>query len=100
MKKSLVGGVALLLAASIANADVTLSSTFGGDEDNIWGSDFMSWSRKKDDPATTDKDESDDFESSTAAVSERLQLDYSSEKIEAAFVWNLMRISSAEKMLR
>lgn len=35
MKKSLVGGVALLLAASIANADVTLSSTFGGDEDNI-----------------------------------------------------------------
>ncbi len=37
MKKSLVGGVALLLAASIANADVTLSSTFGGDEDNIWG---------------------------------------------------------------
>lgn len=82
MKKSLVGGVALLLAASIANADVTLSSTFGGDEDNIWGSDFMSWSRKKDDPATTDKDESDDFESSTAAVSERLQLDYSSEKID------------------
>ena len=82
MKKSLVGGVALLLAASIASADVTLSSTFGGDEDNIWGSDFMSWSRKKDDPATTDKDESDDFESSTAAVSERLQLDYSSEKID------------------
>ncbi len=82
MKKSLVGGVALLLAASIASADVTLSSNFGGDEDNIWGSDFMSWSRKKDDPATTDKDESDDFESSTAAVSERLQLDYSSEKID------------------
>lgn len=82
MKKSLVGGVALLLAASIASADVTLSSTFGGDEDNIWGSDFMSWSRKKDDPATTDKDESDDFESSTAAVSERLQFDYSSEKID------------------
>lgn len=82
MKKSLVGGVALLLAASIASADVTLSSTFGGDEDNIWGADFMSWSRKKDDPATTDKDESDDFSSSTAAVSERLQLDYSSEKID------------------
>ncbi len=82
MKKSLVGGVALLLAASIASADVTLSSTFGGDEDNIWGSDFMSWSRKKDDPATTDKDESDDFESSTASTSERLQLDYSSEKID------------------
>ena len=82
MKKSLVGGMALLLAAAIASADVTLSSTFGGDEDNIWGSDFMSWSRKKDDPATTDKDESDDFESSTAAVSERLQLDYSSEKID------------------
>lgn len=82
MKKSLVGGVALLLAASIASADVTLSSNFGGDEDNIWGSDFMSWSRKKDDSATTDKDESDDFESSTAAVSERLQLDYSSEKID------------------
>ena len=82
MKKSLVGGVALLLAASIASADVTLSSTFGGDEDNIWGYDFMSWSRKKDNPATTDKDESDDFESSTASVSERLQLDYSSEKID------------------
>lgn len=82
MKKSLVGGVALLLAASIASADVTLSSTFGGDEDNIWGDDFMSWSRKKDDPATTDKDESDDFESSTANASERLQLDYSSEKID------------------
>lgn len=82
MKKSLVGGVALLLAASIASADVTLSSTFGGDEDNILGDDFMSWSRKKDDPATTDKDESDDFESSTANVSERLQLDYSSEKID------------------
>lgn len=82
MKKSLVGGVALLLAASIANADVTLSSTFGGDEDNIWGSDFMSWSRKDDDPATTDRDESDEFESSVANVSERLQLDYSSEKID------------------
>lgn len=73
MKKSLVGGVALLLAASIASADVTLSSTFGGDEDNIWGYDFMSWSRKSG---------SDEFESSTAAVSERLQLDYSSEKID------------------
>lgn len=73
MKKSLVGGVALLLAASIASADVTLSSTFGGDEDNIWGYDFMSWSRKTG---------SDDFSSSTAAVSERLQLDYSSEKID------------------
>lgn len=73
MKKSLVGGVALLLAASIASADVTLSSTFGGDEDNIWGYDFMSWSRKSG---------SDDFSSSTAAVSERLQLDYSSEKID------------------
>lgn len=82
MKKSLVGGVALLLAASIASADVTLSSTFGGNEDDIWGEDFMSWSRKKDEPATTDKDESDDFESSTASVSERLQLDYSSEKID------------------
>lgn len=82
MKKLLVGGVALLLAASIASADVTLSSTFGGDEDNIWGDDFMSWSRKKDDPDTTDKDESDDFESSTANASERLQLDYSSEKID------------------
>lgn len=82
MKKSLVGGVALLLAASIASADVTLSSTFGGNEDDIWGDDFMSWSRKKDDPATTDKDESDDFESSTASTSERLQLDYSSEKID------------------
>lgn len=82
MKKSLVGGVALLLAAAIASADVTLSSTFGGDEDNIWGSDFMSWSRKKDDPATTDRDESDEFESSVANVSERLQLDYSSEKID------------------
>lgn len=82
MKKSLVGGVALLLAASIASADVTLSSTFGGNEDDIWGDDFMSWSRKADDPATTDKDESDDFESSTASTSERLQLDYSSEKID------------------
>lgn len=82
MKKSLVGGVALLLAASIASADVALSSTFGGNEDDIWGADFMSWSRKADDPATTDKDESDDFESSTASTSERLQLDYSSEKID------------------
>lgn len=82
MKKSLVGGVALLLAASIASADVTLSSTFGGNEDDIWGDDFMSWSRKADDPTTTDKDESDDFESSTASTSERLQLDYSSEKID------------------
>lgn len=73
MKKSLVGGVALLLAASIASADVTLSSTFGGNEDDIWGADFMSWSRKSG---------SDDFSSSTASVSERLQLDYSSEKID------------------
>lgn len=82
MKKTLIGGAVLLLAASLASADISLSSTFGGNEDNIWGNDFMSWSRKKDDPATTDKDESDDFESSTAAVSERLQLDYSSEKID------------------
>lgn len=82
MKKSLVGGAALLLAASLASADISLSSTFGGNEDNIWGNDFMSWSRKKDDPATTDKDESDEFESSVANVSERLQLDYSSEKID------------------
>ncbi len=82
MKKTLIGGAALLLAASLASADISLSSTFGGNEDNIWGNDFMSWSRKDDDPATTDRDESDEFESSAANVSERLQLDYSSEKID------------------
>lgn len=82
MKKTLIGGAALLLAASLASADISLSSTFGGNEDNIWGNDFMSWSRKKDDPVTTDRDESDEFESSVANVSERLQLDYSSEKID------------------
>ncbi len=82
MKKTLIGGAALLLAASVASADVSLANTFGGDEDNIWGNDFMSWSRKADDPATTDRDESDEFESSVANVSERLQLDYSSEKID------------------
>lgn len=71
-----------MLAASLASADISLSSTFGGNEDNIWGNDFMSWSRKDDDPATTDRDESDEFESSVANVSERLQLDYSSEKID------------------
>lgn len=82
MKKTLIGGAALLLAASLTSADISLSSTFGGNEDNIWGNDFMSWSRKDDDPATTDRDESDEFESSVANVSERLQLDYSSEKID------------------
>lgn len=82
MKKTLIGGAALLLAASLASADISLSSTFGGNEDNILGNDFMSWSRKKDDPATTERDESDEFESSVANVSERLQLDYSSEKID------------------
>lgn len=82
MKKTLIGGAVLLLAASLASADISLSSTFGGNEDNIWGNDFMSWSRKDDDPATTDRDESDEFESSVANVSERLQLDYSSEKID------------------
>ncbi len=82
MKKTVIGGAALLFAASLATADISLGSTFGGNEDNIWGEDFMSWSRKSDDPATTDKDESDEFESSTANVSERLQLDYSSEKID------------------
>lgn len=82
MKKTLIGGAALLLAASLASADISLSSTFGGNEDNIWGNDFMSWSRKDDDPATTDRDESDEFESFVANVSERLQLDYSSEKID------------------
>lgn len=82
MKKTLIGGAALLLAVSLASADISLSSTFGGNEDNIWGNDFMSWSRKDDDPATTDRDESDEFESSVANVSERLQLDYSSEKID------------------
>lgn len=82
MKKTLIGGAALLLAASLASADISLSSTFGGNEDSIWGNDFMSWSRKDDNPATTDRDESDEFESSVANVSERLQLDYSSEKID------------------
>lgn len=82
MKKTLIGGAVLLLAASLASADISLSSTFGGNEDSIWGNDFMSWSRKDDDPATTDRDESDEFESSVANVSERLQLDYSSEKID------------------
>lgn len=82
MKKTLIGGAALLLAVSLASADISLSSTFGGNEDNIWGNDFMSWSRKDDDPATIDRDESDEFESSVANVSERLQLDYSSEKID------------------
>lgn len=82
MKKTLIGGAALLLAVSLASADISLSSTFGGNEDNIWGNDFMSWSRKDDDPATTDRDESDEFESSVANVSERLQFDYSSEKID------------------
>lgn len=82
MKKTLIGGAALLLAASVASADISLANTFGGDEDNIYGNDFMSWSRKKDDPATTDKDEGDEFESSVANISDRLQLDYSSEKID------------------
>lgn len=82
MKKTLICGAGLLLAVSLASADISLSSTFGGNEDNIWGNDFMSWSRKDDDPATTDRDESDEFESSVANVSERLQLDYSSEKID------------------
>ncbi len=82
MKKTLIGGAALLLAASVASADISLANTFGGDEDNIWGNDFMSWSRKKDDPATTDRDEGDEFESSVANISDRLQLDYSSEKID------------------
>lgn len=82
MKKTLIGGAALLLAVSLASADISLSSTFGGNEDNIWGNDFMSWSRKDDDSATTDRDESDEFESSVANVSERLQFDYSSEKID------------------
>lgn len=82
MKKTLIGGAALLLAVSLASADISLGSTFGGNEDNIWGNDFMSWSRKDDDPATTERDESDEFESSVANVSERLQLDYSSEKID------------------
>lgn len=82
MKKTLIGGAALLLAVSLASADISLSSTFGGNEDNIWGNDFMSWSRKDDDPATTDRNESDEFESSVANVSERLQLNYSSEKID------------------
>lgn len=82
MKKTLIGGAALLLVASLASADISLSSTFGGNEDSIWGNDFMSWSRKDDDPATTERDESDEFESSVANVSERLQLDYSSEKID------------------
>lgn len=82
MKKTLIGGAALLLAASVASADISLASTFGGNEDNIWGEDFMSWSRKKDDPATTDRDEGDEFESSVANISDRLQLDYSSEKID------------------
>lgn len=82
MKKTLIVGAALLLAVSLASADISLSSTFGGNEDSIWGNDFMSWSRKDDDPATTDRDESDEFESSVANVSERLQLDYSSEKID------------------
>ncbi len=82
MKKTLIGGAALLLAASVASADISLANTFGGDEDNIYGNDFMSWSRKKDDPATTDRDEGDEFESSVANISDRLQLDYSSEKID------------------
>ena len=82
MKKTLIGGAALLLAASVVSADISLANTFGGDEDSIWGSDFMSWSRKSDDPATTDRDEGDEFNSSVANISERLQLDYSSEKID------------------
>lgn len=72
MKKTLIGGAALLLAASVASADISLANTFGGDEDNIWGNDFMSWSRKA----------NDDFASSTASINDRLQLDYSSEKID------------------
>lgn len=82
MKKTLIGGAALLLSASVVSADISLANTFGGDEDSIWGSDFMSWSRKSDDLKTTDRDEGDEFNSSVANVSERLQLDYSSEKID------------------
>lgn len=100
MKKTLIGGAALLLAASVASADISLASTFGGNEDNIWGDDFMSWSRKDDDPATTDRDESDEFKSSVANVSERLQLDYSSEKIDGRIrleFSNTTHNASAEK---
>lgn len=81
MKKTLIGGAVLLLAASLASADISLSSTFGGNEDNIWGNDFM------------------------LNLQQQMQANVCSliilqKKSTAAFVWNLMRISSAEKMLR
>ena len=83
MKKTLVFGAAIALLATTANADVKLTNTFGADEDNIWGGDFMSWERKTDDEATPDRDEAEEFKSSDVLVSDRLQADISSEKFDS-----------------
>lgn len=81
MKKTLILGAAFAFAASIATAqNFSLTNTLYGDNDKA-GKDFASWSRKADDPLTSN-DESDDFASDGISLGNRLQLDGSSEKFD------------------
>lgn len=81
MKKTLILGAAFAFAASIATAqNFSLTNILYGDSDKA-GKDFASWSRKADDPSTSN-DESDDFASDGISLGNRLQLDGSSEKFD------------------
>lgn len=82
MKKTLILGAAFAFAASIATAqNFSLTNIFHGDSSNE-GNDFIGWTRKSDNPATTDRDESKEFSSDKVSVNNRLQFDFSSEKFD------------------
>ena len=79
MKKLLAASVAgILVCASVLAQKVSLTNTFGANDDNTGNGDFLEFNRKVKDNGDLD----DGFENEEAHVDNRLQLDFSSEKLD------------------
>lgn len=79
MKKLLAASVAgILVCASVFAQKVSLTNTFGANDDNTGNGDFLEFNRKVKDNGDFD----DGFENEEAHVDNRLQLDFSSEKLD------------------
>lgn len=79
MKKLLAASVAgILVCASVFAQKVSLTNTFGANDDNTGNGDFLEFNRKVKDNGDLD----DGFENEEAHVDNRLQLDFSSEKLD------------------
>lgn len=79
MKKILAASIAGIIAcASLCAQKITLTNTFGANDDNTGNGDFLEFNRKVKENGDLD----DGFENKEAHVDNRLQLDFSSAKLD------------------